>query len=132
MTPVDLEAARKVAREVMERAGLASPGPWFDAGYKDTDGDGPHVETEDGGYRVAVCGILPPEHKENGKFIAAARSDVPELAGLVLAMAEELEAARQRAAVGEIGGAAPTGDSEGTCDCDCPFCPRPRDYQEAP
>lgn len=101
MTPVDLEAARKVAREAAERAEKATPGPWHKADCVSPKiviyaaPQGPHGF---GDTKTLYLGETYCDQKGQGRanltFIAAARSDVPDLAGLVLAMAGELERAR--------------------------------------
>jgi len=95
MSAIDLDAARKTAREAQERADKATPGPWdnvrvgmtgdgsplsFEAQVCNAEGVGAFIVTHDGS----------EEGLDNTAFVAAARTDVPDLAAIVLAMAEEL------------------------------------------
>lgn len=108
MSGVDLDGARKLAVEAQERADKATPGPWR------STWDEPHHETFDESTAVATEApketLDPPDQmivgtmwydglnsacrREDAFFIAAARSDVPALAAITLAMADELERLR--------------------------------------
>lgn len=99
---VDLEAARRLAREAAERASAATPGKWTNDGSQYEDW------TEENGY-CEECVVTPSgtwwcsapstghqmsQQRTDGRFIAAARENVPELARAVVELAEEVERLR--------------------------------------
>ena len=101
--PPDLAAIATLAREAKARADRATPGPWVE-GQKKLRNKPPIDSCPDHETVIAMTapgqGVFadPPGGSYphfDGKFIAAARSDVPALADAVLALVErvrELEA----------------------------------------
>lgn len=98
---IDLEAARKAAREARERADKATPGPWRQCGADrggcvcalvwSTTADLPVLQASDS----TDCGEMPhPKRIANAEFAAHARAEVPALAALVQEMATEIERLR--------------------------------------
>lgn len=85
MTPVDLEAARKVAAEARARADNATPGPWADETYEVWGPEGD-----------ALVMWIAEVRNASDATNAAARTDVPALSALVEQMAEEIESLRKR------------------------------------
>ena len=113
MTPDDLAGYREQAREAKGRAEEATPGPW--AVETETDGDGEFdgrwwtyvrgVERERPGeqFREVIFRYdddYGTDQRKDAAFIAAARSDVPNLADAVLALADTVE--RQREKIGVL------------------------------
>jgi hypothetical protein len=95
-TPIDLDAARKLAAEAQARADAASRGPWVWK-YVYVAGDVGRDASDK--IRYKVCPVMEDDHhtikrKEDAAFIAAARQDVPALSALVERMAGALTEAR--------------------------------------
>lgn len=117
MTAINLDAAREKARETQERASKATPGPCH---INRVDGYGGNIayqiQTEQGDC-VVLCSSNDLDNRRAKQDIAAmfaARSDAPELAALVLAMADEIEELRKGLAV-ESKGHAACWDALGDC-----------------
>lgn len=92
---LDIQAARKLAQEAMARAAATTPGPWhsIDRGHGHIIGapETDAIAWVSTSTRVPGYSIDRAESTANADFIAAARQDVPDLAALVLRMADALE-----------------------------------------
>ena len=68
-----------------------SPGPWYDAGYRDRRLDGPHIR-DDAEDCVAVVTIDNPQRDNDRHLLAAA----PDLAATIVAQAAEIDALKSQ------------------------------------
>ncbi|MDP9478211.1 MAG: hypothetical protein M3R38_21440 [Actinomycetota bacterium] len=83
---MNLDGARRRAREARERAEKATEGPWESWYPEDFEVAGPK--------ELRICKLphgISSTHEANAQFIAHARTDVPELCSLVDALAGEVE-----------------------------------------
>ena len=98
---VDLEAAQRLAEQAKARAEASSHGPWRRWGTKDISGFGNEVprvaQLGNGGSVFAIAYVVTDaeraEKDATAEFIAAARSDVPALADLVIYLIERVQKA---------------------------------------